>query len=433
MTSHIRVLLIFLIFLASAVGYLDRTNIAVSGVAIMSELKIDRQELGFIFSALLLGYAAFQIPAGWLAGRFGPRLVLSIGILWWCALTIAITFVVPGMRHIFWWIMAIRFALGMGEAVMYPSAAQFISSWIPSQERGKANGLVFAGVGAGAGLTPPLVIWLAGNYGWRASFWFSAIVGLAAAGAWWACSRDRPDQHPRVTKPELAHIRQGLSDTRVEQHSATPWRSIFRNRDLWIVSLAYFGFGYVAFIFLNWFFIYLAEAHGLSLQTSAGYAMIPPITMTVCCIAGGIISDVLTAAKGAYVGRCVFAAGGFLLTAVFLIVGARTADPLMATCALAGGAGMLYLTQSAFWAVISELGGHHAGIVAGFMNTLCQIAGAITASLTPAIAKAFGWEASFYVAAFFAVLSAAAWLFANPLNRIDAQDQAAVRASQSLT
>lgn len=419
MTSRLRVFLIFLIFLASAIGYLDRTNITVSGVSIMSELKIDRQELGFIFSALLLGYAAFQIPAGWLAGRFGPRLVLSIGILWWCALTIAITFVIPGTGHIFWWIMAIRFALGVGESVMYPSASQFISSWIPSHERGKANGFVFAGVGAGAGLTPPLVIWLASSYGWRASFWFSAVVGLVAAGIWWFFSRDRPDQHPRVSQQELAYIREGLLDKAVESAPPTPWRSIFLSKNLWVISLAYFGFGYVAFIFLNWFFIYLTEARGLSLETSASYAMIPPIAMTVCCIAGGIISDALTVVKNMYVGRCVFAAAAFFLTAVFLIVGARTSSPLVAICALAVGAGMLYLTQSAFWAVISELGGHHAGIVAGFMNTLCQIAGAITASLTPAIAKEFGWEASFYVAAFFSVSSAISWIFVNPLYGIE--------------
>ncbi len=59
----------------------------------------------------------------------------------------------------------VRFLLGAGEAVIYPSANQFIARWIPVRERGIANGWIFAGVGAGAGLTPPLIIYIMIHYG----------------------------------------------------------------------------------------------------------------------------------------------------------------------------------------------------------------------------------------------------------------------------
>ena len=47
-------------------------------------------------------------------------------------------------------LVLMRFALGAGEATMYPAASQFVERWFPVKERGKANGIIFAGVGLGA-------------------------------------------------------------------------------------------------------------------------------------------------------------------------------------------------------------------------------------------------------------------------------------------
>jgi sugar phosphate permease len=114
-------------------------------------------QLGKVFSAMLFGYALFQTVGG-LADRFGPRRVLAGGVAWWGIFT-ALTAMVPaniaGAIYVF---VAVRFLLGAGEAVIYPSANQFIERWIPTAERGIAHGWIFAGVGAGAGLTPLLII-----------------------------------------------------------------------------------------------------------------------------------------------------------------------------------------------------------------------------------------------------------------------------------
>jgi ACS family glucarate transporter-like MFS transporter len=96
----------------------------------------------------------------------------------------------------------VRFSLGLGEAVVYPASNRLVSAWIPSQERGLANGLIFAGVGAGAGVTPPLITYILVNYGWRWSFWISALIGLAAGAVWYIVARDRPGDNPWVTTEE---------------------------------------------------------------------------------------------------------------------------------------------------------------------------------------------------------------------------------------
>src|ERR1700722_14463148 len=116
--SRVRFFLAFWLFVLSGVAFLDRTNISIAGLQISAEYGLGNQRLGWIFSAFLIGYAAFQIPAGWLAARYGPRRVLSVGVLWWGVAT-ALTALLPsGISHAVMVLIAIRFALGIGEAVI---------------------------------------------------------------------------------------------------------------------------------------------------------------------------------------------------------------------------------------------------------------------------------------------------------------------------
>src|ERR1700758_4288871 len=97
--SRVRFFLAFLLFILSGVAFLDRTNISIAGLQISSEYGLGNQRLGWIFSSFLVGYAGFQLPAGWLAARFGPRKVLAVGVIWWGIAT-ALTAVLPsGFAH----------------------------------------------------------------------------------------------------------------------------------------------------------------------------------------------------------------------------------------------------------------------------------------------------------------------------------------------
>ena len=417
--SRVRYLLIMWVFVISAIVYLDRTNISIAGLSIAKEYGIGKIELGWVFSAFLLGYAGFQIPAGWIVGKLGPRLTLTLGMIWWGLFTVATTLVSPTMAGALWVLIAVRFVLGMGEAVAYPSSNQFIAAWFPSTERGKANGWVFGGVGFGAGFTPPLVTSIMLTYGWRAAFYFSAAIGLAVGLVWYVVARDTPQEHAQVSPGELAHIKAGLPVPAAGPMPPVPWGRIFTSRDVWLMVMAYFAFGYVAFIFLTWFFIYLADGRGLNLKSSAVYAMLPFIAMTSCCLAGGVISDWLCRIKGPYVGRCVYGAFTLFLAAVFLVIGSHAENTTMAVLALAGGAGALYLGQSTYWAAAADYAGPYTGVVSGMVNMGGQIAGALTASLTPYFAAEYGWSSAFYIAAGIAVVCAFAWFFVNPARRLN--------------
>jgi ACS family glucarate transporter-like MFS transporter len=425
--TKVRVTLTVFIFILAAISYLDRTNISIAGVQLMPEFGIGQQELGYILSAFLAGYGLFQIPGGWLAKRFGPRKVLTGGLLWWGFWTCAITVIHPSMAGAFWLIIAVRFLLGVGESVMYPSSNQFTSTWIPTQERGKANGLIFAGTGTGAALTAPFITWLMVTYGWRESFWASAAIGIAAALIWYWYGRDTPEEHPAVNAEEAAYIKAGLTGgSRHAGEIAVPWGRILTSKDVLLNAFAYFAFCWVAFIFLTWFFLYLAQARGVDLKSSAVMSMLPMGMMVVGSIAGGGIADWMSRHWTMRAGRCTFSAITLALTAVLLVVGARAADPMVATVVLAGGAGMLYLSQSAYWALAADFGGPHAGVVSGLVNMTGMIAATLTASVTPWLGIHWGWEWAFYVGAALALAGAAAWLLVDPSHRVHHQEQVQV-------
>jgi len=429
-TTRVRWLLVFWIFVLSAVAFLDRVNISVAGSSLRTAYGLSTVELGWIFSSFLVGYALFQTVAGRLADRFGPRRVLAYGVTWWGVFTALTASVPPGVGGALSLFIAIRFLLGAGEAVVYPASNQFIARWIPARERGIANGWIFAGVGAGASVSPPLITYVMLHYGWRASFAVCAVLGVVVGAIWYGIARDDPAEHPRVSSGELALIRSGLGEgpdhaglDRVERGRAlVPWRTVVRNSTVLAVTVSYFCFGYVAWIFFSWFYIYLAQVRGMNLKASAWFATLPFLAMAIGCPLGGTISDRLTLTFGPKMGRCRLAAFGMMLAAVFLALGAQVESAPMASGVLAGGAGALYLAQSSFWSVSADIAGRSAGSISGFMNMGAQIGGAVTASLTPWIAARFGWTASFLTAALLCLIGAAFWLGVNPAAIVTAEE-----------
>jgi len=415
--SKVRLGLIFLLFIISAIAFLDRTNISVAGVEMRKEYAIDQVQLGWVFSAFLIGYALFQVPAGWLAARYGPRIVLTGALLWWGLFTAATALIHPEGRSSLLLLALTRFALGIGESVVYPCGNQFLSRWIPAQERGKANGWIFAGVGAGSGITPPLITAIILWGGWRASFYVCAAVGVAAAVLWFLLARDRPQEHPSVNAAELAHIEAGLPRATTESAGPIPWAAIFSSRNVWGLFVSYFAFGYVIWIFFSWFFIYLAEARHLDVRSSALFAMLPFLCMTVGCLVGGVINDRVSSRYGLYWGRSGLGFLSFILTGLFLASGSMVDNAPLAVLILAGGAGAIYLSQSSFWSVTADIAGPHSGVVSGFMNMGCQIGGALTSTLTPMIAAQFGWTAAFVAGAVVVLTGVFAWAVVDP-NRL---------------
>ncbi|WP_162875568.1 MFS transporter [Sphingomonas crusticola] len=430
-----RWLIIAIIFLVSAVSYLDRTNISIAAQPVRAEFGLSQVQLGTILTAFMLGYALTQPFAGRLADRFGGYRVIAGGIVWWSALTALTACVASGTAYAFALLILMRALLGIGESVIYPASNRLVANWIPVHERGLANGIIFAGVGFGAGVAPPLVTFVMLVHGWRASFWISAAVGLAVLALWIWFARERAGDHRWVGARELDLIEKNIAGGKPVSdppEALLRWRAIASNRNIRLLTISYFCFGYTAFIFFTWFFTYLSTVKGLDLKSSGLYAMLPFIAMAIACAFGGWMSDRITFRHGKRIGRCWPAAAGMGLAAMFVALATQVADARLAALVLAFGSGSLYLSQSAFWTLSADLGRSSAGSVSGFMNLGCQLGGAAVAQITPIVAGHYGWTASFLVTSVASVIGAVCWLLIDPKAELHGVRSASIVAQPPL-
>jgi len=412
--GYFRWIVIACTFVVAAVSYLDRNNVSIAAASLQREFHLTNPQLGAVFSAFIMGYAFTQPLAGRIADRFGASRAIGVAILWWSVFTAALPALPSNVPGAIVLLLAVRFLLGVGEAVIFPASNRLVASWIPSRERGLANGIIFAGVGVGGGVAPPLITFIMLNHSWRLAFWLCAAIGLVVGLLWMLLVRNTPAEQKNVSPEEIAYIQSGLPAHTASAGRTAGWREVVLNRQVAVLTLSYFCYGYVAYIFFTWFFKYLSEVRGLNLKSSALYATLPFVAMALASSLGGWVSDKLVTRVGKRVGRCGVAGVSLLAASLFVWSATQVADARLAALVLAGGAGALYFAQSAFWALSADIGGPSAGLVSGIMNMGCQIGGVCTAALTPVIADSFGWTASFLVAAAVCLVGAVAWLFVNP-------------------
>jgi ACS family glucarate transporter-like MFS transporter len=401
-------------FIVVSVSYLDRNNISIAASSLQREFGLTNVQLGTVFSAWILGYALSQPIAGRIADRVGASRAIAAALLWWALFSALLPFIPPGVSGAMGILMAVRFLHGCGEAIIFPASNRLVSGWIPSQERGLANGIIFAGVGAGGALAPPIITFVMLHHSWRWAFWLCALIGLAAAVLWMLLVRNTPAEQKRVSRAEVAYIEAGLPVPKEVAGRTAGWLEVFLNRNVAVLTLSYFCFCYVAYIFFTWFFKYLSDVRGLNLKASALYTALPFIAMATGSSLGGLISDKILHIAGKRAARCGVAGVSLLAASIFVWIATQVADVRLAALVLAGGAGALYLAQSAFWAISADIGGPSAGLVSGFMNMGGQLGGACTAALTPVIANALGWTASFVATSIVCLVGAVLWIFVDP-------------------
>ena len=209
--SRIRWLILALLFLISVVTYIDRVNISVTARQMMPAYGMTDQEMGWVFSAFVVGYALFQIPGGWLADRWGVRVVLTVALLWWSICT-ALTAMVAAsslasLVGIIGALMLVRFCLGMGEAVALPAFNRAVTNWFPADARGFGIGIAIGGIGLGSAMTPPIAAWVMVNWGWQTVFYLASLLGIGMGLLWWLLSRNHPHEHPWVNAGEQALLK----------------------------------------------------------------------------------------------------------------------------------------------------------------------------------------------------------------------------------
>ncbi len=414
--TRVRWLILALLFAASFVAYVLRTNMSVAGESIMADLGLSTIQLGAVLSAFAWGYAFFQFPGGIFGDILGCRRALTIIAVLWGILTLA-TGLVPGTSlastgFILAMLIVLRFLVGVAQAPLFPvTCGGGIGNWFPVSGWAFPNGLTSTGVTLGAAATAPLIAWLMQTLGWRASFLVTAPLAFLIAGVWWWYARDEPADHPRVSRSELDLINAGRPSPEADGGERAAWRQVLQNRDILLLTASYFCMNYVFYIFFNWFFIYLVDVRGFEILEGGYLAAAPWIAGAVAASVGGLWCDRLCKRLGARWGYRIPAITGLGMVAGLLFLGATAKNPYLAVALLSLSFGCTQLTEGAYWAATISVGGRHASAATGLMNTGGNVAGGIGALLVPITAEAMGWVPALATGSVFAVLGALIWLF----------------------
>ena len=180
---RIQTVTLVLLFMAGIVNFLDRSSLSVAGEAIRGELGLSATEFGVLLSAFSLSYGFSQLPSGILLDRFGPRIVLGAGLIFW-SLMQALTGMVNSFSHF----ILMRIGLGIGEAPFMPAGVKSITDWYAQKERGTALGIFNSSTVIGQAIAPPALVLMQLAWGWRAMFVIIGVAGIpflaAAVGMW---------------------------------------------------------------------------------------------------------------------------------------------------------------------------------------------------------------------------------------------------------
>jgi MFS transporter, ACS family, glucarate transporter len=398
--SRVRLSVLALVIGVYFITYLDRVLLSNALPVIQKQFKFSIETFGVIMGCYNWAYAIFQIPGGWFGDRAGPRIALASVVIWWSVFTFITGFSVSVTM-----MMVCLFLIGMGEAGAFPISNRALSRWMLPTERGFAQGSTHAGSRLASTAAPILVATLIGLYGWHVPFFLFAGVGLVWAVVWIWYYRDVPSEHASVNEAERDKIRSALGQPKKGQ--PIPWKLILSSRQMWTVAAMYFCYGYCLNMFLVWYPKYLESARGYTLKEMGFFASLPLAAGVIGDICGGVFSDLIIHKTGRIkFARQSVAIVGFLLAAICIPLAIHEPDRYV-SAALFGAAvfGMELVVGNA-WAVTLDIGGSFAGSCSAVMNTFGNIGGAIIATVTGFIVKAYGWDAAFYVVVALAVLGA---------------------------
>lgn len=381
---------------ATFVCYIDRVNISVAIIPMAEEFGWDQSTIGLIMSSFFVGYFMTQIVGGWLADRFGGKVVLGVGVLFWSAFTV----MTPLAAYAGLGMMLLaRVGMGLGEAVTFPAIYSLFSSWLPVTERTRAIGLNSSAIPLGTVfalvVTPIIVL----SLGWEWVFYLFGAVGLVWFGLWYWLAGTDPQEHPRVTAHELSIIQSGEFERSATQPPSI--RAMLRSRAVWAIVVSHFCANWGTYVLLSWLPLYFVEGLGVDFAAVGIVAMIPAAIAFMSLNAAGWVADKvissgvdllfvrkLMQAIGFGGGAVVFAVVGYF-ESVFWAIAFMSLGNFLGAFSL-GGWGSNHM----------DIAPNHAGTLMGLSNTAGTIPGVIGVYVSGLILQWTGsWILVFQVAA----------------------------------
>jgi MFS transporter, ACS family, hexuronate transporter len=272
-----------LLFAATTINYVDRQVLGILAPTLQGELGWSESQYGDIVSWFSFAYAFGFLGAGRLLDRIGVRRGFAIAIVAWSVAAIGHAFARTAAGF-----SLARALLGLGESANFPGAIKTVAEWFPKRERALATGIFNAGTNVGAIITPLLVPWIALTWGWPWAFIVTGSLGFLWLVFWLAMYRV-PEQHPRVSRAELALIRSDPPDP----ETSVSWVSLLRYRQTWAFATAKLLADPIWWFYLYWLPKFLDANYGIKLAQVAAPLIAVYLVADVGSVGGGWLSSAL--------------------------------------------------------------------------------------------------------------------------------------------
>ena len=402
-----------------AVGYIQRTGVAVAAERMMPELNLTPVELGWLLNAFLISYTGFQIPAALLGQRFGARGMLTAISLITVAAACSMSLLPAGPAGMLAlsFLLLTRFVMGVAQSALYPVASGVLETWYPVRSWGSSQGLLMTGLWLGTAGTPPLVAWLMAHWGWRTALVASSAPSLLIVGLWYRYARNRPAEHPSVTREELEELKDNPPP--VDAHAGfREALGLIRDRRVALLTLSYFLMNYVFYLVTFWCFIYLVDERHFTLFEGGGMASLPFIAAAVAAAVGGRLCDILCARYSVRTGMRVIPAAGLPIASIFLVLTGVVDSSYLAVAALSLAFAFTELTEGAYWAATMRAAPTEVMASTAVLNTGGNLGGVVATPTIAMLSAGHHWMVIFGLGAVLSVLAAGLWFFID----IDAPD-----------
>ncbi|RXZ02696.1 MFS transporter [Fictibacillus sp. S7] len=415
-----------MIVFMTVVNYIDRGAISYAQEAIIGEFGLNPKTWGQILGYFGYGYMFGALFGGMLADKKGPKFVwIVVGIAWslfemGTAFAGEIGLALFGGSAIAGFAV-FRILFGFAEGPTFSTINRTMANWAAPKERGFAASLGLLGTPLGALLTAPIAVALLSFTSWKVMFIILGVIGLIWIFAWMKVFTDQPEDNPKVSKEELAEIRnekQLLSSEKLvdeKEEEQVPWHHFFRNPTLIMNAIGYFAFQYVNFLILTWTPKYLQDTFDFKLASLWYLGMIPWAGACVTVLLGGRISDALRKKTGSLrIARSGLAVVSLLLTAIcFILIPTVNSVTAVLTLMTIGNA-FNFLPNSVYWTVIIDTEPSKAGTFGGVTHFFTNIATIVAPTLTGALVAMSGYGAMFVAAAIASAVGMVAMIFVKP-------------------
>ncbi len=305
--------------------------------AMQAGLKLNNTHAGVLATVNLVGYLALSVIGGALAARYGPRIVITVG-LGFAALGMLMT----GLADSFAAAAAWRTVTGIGSGASNVPVMGILAAWFVQRRSGFATGIGVTGSSIALivlGLLVPIVLAMYGSNGWRICWFVFAGVTCGLALLAYSALRNCPSELGLL--PIGAR---GDKETAGVKLRPLHWGKVYRSATVWHLGLIYVAFGFSYIIYMTFFTKYLIAEGGYTAEEAGRLFMIMGWLSLLCGVIWGTVSDILgrkTALVIVYVIQaCAFAlfalwplSPGFILSVFLFGISAWSIPAIMAaTC-----------------------------------------------------------------------------------------------------